>query len=202
MNGIHFLLRLRPRAALLAFGATFALGASAQTLDFGSCVRVDDASARLACYDRAAGRKPTSQPAVPAAPAVAPAPRAPVGDVRAPVTPPPVAPAPAMPRDPAASFGAEKPVDSLTASQVKTEKKKQKDDEVRQIEARITEVRTRPEGQQVITLDNGQVWGQSEVQREPQFQVGDVVIIRRAMLGSFLLNLQKGSPSTRVKRIS
>ena len=43
---------------------------------------------------------------------------------------------------------------------------------------------------------------QSGTRREPQFVVGDVVIIKRGVLGSFLLTLQKGSATTRVQRIS
>ena len=104
-----------------------------------------------------------------------------------------------MPRDPVASFGAEKVADPLTSpkAQAKVEEK-----EVKQIEARVTAVRVRPAGEQVLTLDNGQVWSQTEKKEFPKFEVGDVVVIKRAMLGSFLLTLQKGSPSSRVHRIS
>ncbi len=170
--------RLWLRAALLACGASFAIGAPAQTPEFGSCVRIEDLSARLACYDRAAGRAPSASPAAPAA----------------------VAPAPAMPRDPVAAFGAPgKSADDLTAAKVQT---KTEDQAPGQIEARVTAIRVRPEGQQVLTLENGQVWTQNEVQREPRFAVGDLVVIKRGLLGSFLLNLQKGSQTTRVSRIS
>jgi hypothetical protein len=104
-----------------------------------------------------------------------------------------------MPRDPVASFGADKATDDLSASSVQ---KKPEAKELKQIEARVTDVHVRPEGQQTITLENGQVWTQNETQREPRFTVGDIVIIRRGMLGSFLLTLQKGSATTRVRRIS
>lgn len=195
-------------ASLFACGFAFTATVSAQTLDFGSCVRIEDLSARLACYDRAAGRAPsTATPApAPAAPPVSlvpppsPLPVLPSPGARAqPALPPPtLAAPPAMPRDPVSEFGANaKGPDPLTAKQTKVEPQ-----EVKQIEARVTAVRTRPEGQQVLTLDNGQVWTQTETRRDPHFEVGDVVIIKRGLLGSFLLTLQKGSASTRVQRIS
>jgi hypothetical protein len=118
----------------------------------------------------------------------------------APMAPQPRLPpvAPVAPADPVAEFGASKrQSDQLTAKTLKDET-----GEVRQIEARITAVRKRPAGEYVLTLDNGQVWTQTETRDFPQFKVGDAVVIKRAMLGSFLLTLQKGSPSTRVQRIS
>lgn len=180
--------------------AAFALALSgqlqAQTLDFGSCVRVEDLSARLACYDRAAGRGASG--AAPVAPAAVPAPRmaAPPAEVRA--------PAPARAADPVAQFGSEsaptKQNDALTTP--KLQQREEVDALPKQIEARVASVRQRPGGEQVLTLENGQVWQQTEARREPVFAAGDTVVIKRGMLGSFLLTLQKGSPTTRVKRIS
>jgi hypothetical protein len=177
--------------------------AQAQTMDFGSCVRIEDLSARLACYDRAAGRQPGSAtaapPAAPVAPAVAPA--APVV-APAPAAAPTPAVAPAA-ADPAAGFGTSSRSDPLTAPKVGRKEAKEAEAELpRQIEARVTAVRTRPTGEQVLTLDNGQVWEQTESRREPRYEVGDVVVIRRGMLGSFMVTLAKGSATTRIRRIS
>jgi hypothetical protein len=166
----------------------------AQTLDFGSCVRIEDLSARLACYDRAAGRTPGTSAAAPApamAPAIAPAPS---------VAPAPVAPAAAVavappappPATGVAGFGA--PSMPVT--------KAERAAEVDRIEAKVTAVRTLARGEQVLTLENGQVWQQTETTREQQFAVGDVVVIRKGLLGSFLLTLASGSRNSRVKRIS
>ena len=86
--------------ALLLTGVGIA-SAGAQTMDFGRCVPIEDVSARLACYDRAAGRQSTPAPAAAAqrpAPAAAPA-------VTAPAVPAP-APAAAPAADPVAGFGA------------------------------------------------------------------------------------------------
>jgi hypothetical protein len=166
----------------------------AQTMDFGRCVPIEDLSARLACYDRAAGRpSATAAAAAPAAPAAQRPPQVPNAA-------PAPAPAPAAAADPVANFGANgNRSDPLTAARVQREAEP---DAPRQIEAKVTAVRSRLTGEQVLTLDNGQVWEQTESRREPQYKVGDTIIIRRGMLGSFMLTQAKGSATTRVRRIS
>ena len=189
----------------LAFASLLTAGAvQAQTLDFGSCVRIEDLSARLACYDRAAGRAPAAAPAATqAAPAPAPAsaPRAAAATATVPVPP---APSPRMPADPVAGFGAQSVPgnrdDALTAAKV--QKREEQAALPKEIQARVTAVQRRPRGEHVLTLDNGQVWEQTEYRAEPRYSAGDTVVIRRGLLGSFLLTQQKGSPATRVKRIS
>jgi hypothetical protein len=172
-------------------------GAQAQTLDFGSCVRIEDLSARLACYDRAAGRGAPASPSAPrdvAPPPPARAAAAPPAPLPAPAPPPVVAPA-----DPVATFGATSRVDPLTAPKARKEAEPELP---KQIEAKVTAVRARATGEQILTLDNGQVWEQTESRREPRYEVGDTIIIRRGMLGSFMVTLAKGSPTTRIRRIS
>ena len=56
-------------------------------------------------------------------------------------------------------------------------------------------------GQLVFTLDNQQVWIQTEVKSRIQFAVGDVVHIEHGAMGSLWLAADKGR-KTRVKRIS
>lgn len=184
---------LRPTLWVLAAVALPAV--QAQTLDFGSCVRIEDLSARLACYDRAAGRTPSTSTAAPApAPAPSAAPVAPLAPAAAVAVAPPAPPAPVAP-PPAtgvAGFGA--PSMPLTKAERATE--------VDRIEAKVTAVRALARGEQVLTLENGQVWQQTEATREQQFAVGDVVVIRKGLLGSFLLTLASGSRNSRVKRIS
>lgn len=212
-NTLHFHHWLRA-VVLAAASLGFTTLAPAQTLDFGSCVRIADMSSRLACYDRAAGYSqsgtaPAAPPAAPAAPAVMPQAPAPLPALPTPgarPAPQPGAPllAPQAPADPVAAFGAKERAaedDPLTAQKIE-KKKAAESQELKQIEARVTAVRKRPAGEQVLTLDNGQVWTQTEARQQPQFEVGDVVIIKRGLLGSFLLTLQKGSASTRVQRIS
>jgi hypothetical protein len=52
----------------------------------------------------------------------------------------------------------------------------------------------------VATLDNGQVWSQTETNTRIDVRVGDTVTIRRGALGSYLLSDGEGL-ATRVKRL-
>lgn len=67
------------------------------------------------------------------------------------------------------------------------------------IEATVVEVRKSASGRVIITLDNGQVWKQSESSRA-RVSVDDKVTIRRRSFGSYTLYSKK--TSIRVKRIS
>jgi hypothetical protein len=65
--------------------------------------------------------------------------------------------------------------------------------------SRIATVSYRLRGEAVVTLDNGQVWEQSEVQPRVPLKPGDPVSIRRGALGSFWLSAS-GS-GFRVRRV-
>jgi hypothetical protein len=56
------------------------------------------------------------------------------------------------------------------------------------------------DGQFTVTLENGQVWAQTEVDSRATLVVGDPVTIRHAAMGSFLLVTKRGI-ATRVKRL-
>jgi hypothetical protein len=56
------------------------------------------------------------------------------------------------------------------------------------------------DGRFTVTLQNGQVWDQIEIQSIAKLATGDLVTIRRASMGSFLLVTPNGV-ATRVKRI-
>ncbi len=58
-----------------------------------------------------------------------------------------------------------------------------------------------PRGEYIFTLDNGQVWIQSEVEQNKKFAVGDAVHIEHGAMGSLWLAADR-SRKTRVKRIS
>jgi hypothetical protein len=72
-------------------------------------------------------------------------------------------------------------------------------EEIDRIEATIVEVYKSKSGKAVITLDNGQVWKQSDGSRT-HLSVNDEVTIRRRSFGSYTLFNKKNS--IRVKRIS
>lgn len=68
-----------------------------------------------------------------------------------------------------------------------------------QIEAIVTDVRRSANRKLTVTLDNGQVWRQLDSQ-PMHLKSGETVIVRKASLGSFLMEKQSGSRSVRVKR--
>lgn len=74
-------------------------------------------------------------------------------------------------------------------------------DEIDRIEARISKMRLSAAGKAIITLANGQVWLQID-SSSARLSADDRVIIRRASLGSFMLNKVGNKKSIRVKRIS
>jgi hypothetical protein len=51
-----------------------------------------------------------------------------------------------------------------------------------------------------VTLDNGQVWEESEVTSHLPLRVGDDIVIKRGMLGAFYLS-SKQALGLRVKRV-
>ena len=56
------------------------------------------------------------------------------------------------------------------------------------LSGRVVAVSYRLRGEAVVTLDNGQVWEQAEVQLRVPLKPGDLVSIRRGALGSFWLS--------------
>ncbi len=71
--------------------------------------------------------------------------------------------------------------------------------EIDRIEVIVVEVHKSASGKAVITLDNGQVWKQSDGSRA-RLSVNDKVTIRRRSFGSY--SLYSAKTSIRVKRIS
>ncbi len=72
-------------------------------------------------------------------------------------------------------------------------------DQIAQIEAEVVKVRKSARRKLTIVLDNGQTWRQLDNQPMP-LKSGEVVVIREASLGSFLMEKKAGSRSIRVKR--
>ena len=147
--------------------------AVAADADFLSCQSVEGATARLACYDKAAGR--------PVAEADSPAP-----------TPHPTL---APPAEPTALFGL--PPEEAR-KQAEKELGRQSPDV---LEARITGLRTLATGKREFELDNGQRWEQTDT-TTIRLKTGESIRIRRAMLGSYLLQRAAGGTGLRVRRIT
>jgi hypothetical protein len=93
-----------------------------------------------------------------------------------------------------AEFGLDKPKDALrnpgqTPGQVDPDR----------IDSRVTGVSRGGDGQRVFTLENGQVWIQTDVRGSGHVQAGDTVQVRKAILGGYQLVMQNGV-SVRVRR--
>jgi hypothetical protein len=69
-----------------------------------------------------------------------------------------------------------------------------------QIVGRVKSVVTKPRGQYRITLEDGQVWEETQHTGGSPPEVGDSVTIKRGMLGSYFLSHSVGL-ALRVKRI-
>ncbi|MDJ0749162.1 MAG: hypothetical protein QNJ11_06740 [Woeseiaceae bacterium] len=74
-------------------------------------------------------------------------------------------------------------------------------EQIEQIEATVSDVRESVGDKMIVTLDNGQIWRQLD-SKTLHLKNGEVVIIRKASFGSFLLEKKSGSRSIRMKRIS
>ena len=154
------------------------------------CAAIDDPSARLACYDAAFPRPaPGSRGVPPAAPAVV---QTPASAAIAPAVLPATVPA-ARPASEAEEFG-------LSERQRAAREPQPEKPPATAVTAAVTAVRKLPTGYLRIDLDNDQAWQQTEIDPNIRLRTGDRVTIRKAALGSFLLETP-GRFSTRVRRV-
>jgi hypothetical protein len=138
-----------------------ATAAPSATDAFTRCRDLEPAEVRLACYDAAAGRRPSDTPAGAAAAPVARAP-----------TPSPEAEKAEQLRN----FG-------LTPAQVNP-----KPQGPEAIHSRIAALSTDRIGHAVVTLENGQTWQISD--DASRLAIGQDVTIKKAALGSFLMTTE------------
>ena len=68
------------------------------------------------------------------------------------------------------------------------------------VTATITSLARLHDGKFVVTLDNAQVWSQSEFNSQADVGIGDTITVRRGALGSYLL-VTKAGIGTRVRRV-
>ncbi len=188
---ILYRLKLLLFTGICVFATTQAAGGAELPQELIDCRVLGSTVARLKCYDQvvdadsgSAGQSPAAHAAVPAPP-----------DTAAATTATTAAVAPAAEISPEALFGknvveVQKSVQEATGSK-----------EIDRLEAFISKVRYTASGKTVITLDNGQVWAQIDTSRL-RLSDYDRVIIRRASLGSYMLNKVGSKTRIRVKRIS
>jgi len=181
-------------AVYISFGSVVADRAAAADQSKGAeCAALDDPAARLACFDAAFPRAPRTSSAKPAAAAIA--------------ADEPVAATAVAADEPvaAAAVAADEPVSEaqkfgLSSKQRAALEPKPAEPALAATTAAVKTVRRLPSGYLLIGLDNDQVWQQTELDSQIRLQPGDQVTIRRASMGSHLLDTP-AHYSTRVRRI-
>jgi hypothetical protein len=208
-------------AAILLCAASVAAADPTQDA-LHACAAKQDASERLACFDRvaaavdalvaapSAATRPAPAPAAvaPARPAAAaqiepgaagsPAAPAPAPSVAK--APPPPSPAVQLPPGSNADFGLAGAQLRRKQQQERTQANAQPKAKPQPLVARVTKVRNQGGVQLTIELDNGQIWRQTDGSGDVLIAADDTVTITPGALGGFLLtNAQRRV--VRVKRI-
>lgn len=175
------------------------------------CAAVEDPAARLACFDEAFARPAPAgattaedvAPVTPATPADA-APGAAAEEVAPARAAGRVAPAEAVPEAPEPAAAPEAPdaeaAFGLSGAQVRARSPEQRSKTLERIEATVVDVRHFSTGERRITLDNGQVWLQTEATLRGPLVKGDKVVIRKAAFSSFQM-VTPGRVALRVRRL-
>lgn len=124
-----------------------------------ACAKEKDDTQRLACFDAVVAKAPSMANSATVAPAVA-------------MTP-------VLTKE--EKFG--------LRGELKQEKAKQAPEltELQELQATVTKVASKPHGELILTLDNGQVWYEIQTESGIRVKVGDKVIIRPGALGSYSL---------------
>lgn len=140
------------------------------------CAGIDDDRSRLACYDAIFG-KPAASPTSTAVPDAA------AGTVAA-----------------SAAVSPETDFGLTEAAKRARDPQKAQQEMPESITGTVAAVGRRPAGELIVTLENGQVWTQVTVDQRARVAAGDTVTIRKAALGSHLLETQNRY-ATRVRRV-
>jgi len=184
------------RAAWLLLSAAMVASQVARADEPPRCAAIADDRSRLACYDALFGRPSVPAPAGAAAEA-APATASASGGTSA-VSSAAAGAAVSVPADgatnPEADFG-------LTeAAKRAREPEQSREMRPESISGTVAKVGRQPAGEFIVTLENGQVWTQLQVDTRARIAVGDTVTIKKAALGSHLL-VTAGRYATRVRRV-
>ncbi|MFA0792214.1 hypothetical protein ACCI51_16820 [Microbulbifer echini] len=68
------------------------------------------------------------------------------------------------------------------------------------IEAKIADIQDGAHDKKIVTLENGHIWKQNDTGRI-FWQAGDLVIVERAMFGSFFMKPTQGGKKMRFRRL-
>ncbi len=170
------------------FAVSLSSQAAAQSLE--SCTVIEDPDERLACYDTLAGRLPddTAKASDTAPSAVDPV--SPKADVIVPAAAAetPTLPAASPAQDEEAVFGLE-------------HKQEPEEGRIDELQLKWTKKKKDAYGKWIITLENGQVWHQSDSTRFNFSNSEQWVVISRGGFGSFFLSEPERSKRIRVSRV-
>jgi hypothetical protein len=176
-------------AAVLVSGAGFshAYAADRTTDALLACANESEDAQRLRCFDAVVANL-RKAPAAPAATAAAPPPAA-AAPSRTAAAPAPAASSPTPASAPTAEqrFGARGDISP------------DKHEEIDELTGTVTEIGTKPHGELIVTLDNGQVWAEKQSGSKVKLKTGDTVKIERGAMGSYTL-IANGR-SSKVSRI-
>jgi hypothetical protein len=172
-----------------------------------ACAAEADDERRLTCFDALAAGLRDRRPPAATAPVSPSATAAPVSPAAAtfPVSPTVASAAPVAPTAAAAAAAVAQPSQAGTPSPedrfgLRVDRKEQKKDDLTELSATATAISAKPRGELVITLDNGQVWGEIAPGSKIKVKPGDSVKIEAGTLGSFILIAPNGR-SSKVTRI-
>jgi hypothetical protein len=185
------------RLMAFAFVAAACSPAFAQSLPPSviACSDEPDSLKRLVCYDKEVGRYRKTAP-VAATPPAPPPPANALPPASSPstahATPPPVAASATPPAtSPSASFGSNAEIER------KAHPAAEQPPAVNMVTVRIASVSFKGSGETVMTLDNGQVWEETEHESHIPLHAGEEVTIKKGVLGAFYLS----SPEVRGMRV-
>lgn len=93
------------------------------------------------------------------------------------------------------------PEQAFGSENLRRPKEEREAEQSQALEATIQEILTAARGELVLILDNGQIWRQNEAISLPPVRVGDPVVIKRGLLGSYRMTLKKQYRTINVRRI-
>ena len=165
------------------------LSSNAFAQSAADCAVLEEASDRLACYDKLFDNsgQPARQPN-----RRTPAPEAPREQTSQASTPSSTSPAPKPPTD--EEVTSNEPDFGLTKPPVKDQKP-----ELAQIDSRVDSITRRARDEMAFHLANDQTWAQTSA-RHVTIKVGDEVVVRKRRLGGYVLIDERGA-STKVVRL-
>src|SRR5262245_28248988 len=170
-------------ASLALLAAAHALGATPDAAR--ACAAIESDAERLACYDKVFRAPVTPDPQASAARPAATTPAA------------TSAPAAETAAPPAKTPVAGKAADDFGYSEAqRTEQARASapdpQEALKELHARIVELKQQPRGEYVMTLDNGQVWSQKSTDWKVVLAVGDEIVIRRGVSNSYRMRRADG----------